>query len=156
MSCMDCLLLSNCQSQHSNRFFILFSLYQLALQVLAAGAVRSLFIFFPFIAFQTYGYSNICLECVPDQMRPWCKARLPLLYNYIQSHYWYAIYIFPVNPSIIYSFFPNQLQYTYATLFYRKGKIYAIVCIGYIQTSRILLHLSSGDNSSQQHLIFFS
>ncbi|THG22747.1 hypothetical protein TEA_022742 [Camellia sinensis var. sinensis] len=23
-----------------------------------------------------------------DQMRPWCKARVPLLYNYIQSHYW--------------------------------------------------------------------
>ncbi|PSR90250.1 GPI mannosyltransferase [Actinidia chinensis var. chinensis] len=62
--------------------------FYLALQVLAAGTVRCLFIFFPFIAFQTYGYSNICLECVPDQMRPWCKARLPLPYNYIQSHYW--------------------------------------------------------------------
>ncbi|XAR72360.1 hypothetical protein NMG60_11018972 [Bertholletia excelsa] len=60
--------------------------YYLALQVIAAGALRCLFIFIPFIAFQAYGYYNICMGS--DQMRPWCKARLPLLYNYIQSHYW--------------------------------------------------------------------
>lgn len=60
----------------------------LAVQVLAAGALRCLCIFIPFIAFQAYGYYNICLGFIPDQMRPWCKARVPLLYNYIQSHYW--------------------------------------------------------------------
>ncbi|XP_057956419.1 uncharacterized protein LOC131149729 [Malania oleifera] len=60
----------------------------LAVQILIAGALRCLFIFVPFIAFQAYGYRNICLGHFPDEMRPWCKARIPLLYNYIQSHYW--------------------------------------------------------------------
>ncbi|KAJ4978744.1 hypothetical protein NE237_009524 [Protea cynaroides] len=60
----------------------------LAVLVLIAGAVRSLCIFAPFIGFQVYGYYNICLGRLPDEMRPWCKARLPLLYDYIQSHYW--------------------------------------------------------------------
>ncbi|KAK9273165.1 hypothetical protein L1049_017972 [Liquidambar formosana] len=60
----------------------------LAMQVLIAGALRCIFIFAPFIAFQAYGYYNICLGHFPDETRPWCKARLPLLYNYIQSHYW--------------------------------------------------------------------
>ncbi|KAL5766894.1 hypothetical protein ACOSP7_017511 [Xanthoceras sorbifolium] len=36
----------------------------------------------------SYGYRNICLGHSPDEMRPWCKARVPLLYNFIQSHYW--------------------------------------------------------------------
>ncbi|KAF8398541.1 hypothetical protein HHK36_017471 [Tetracentron sinense] len=60
----------------------------LAVQVLISGAVQSLCIFVPFIAFQVYGYYNICLGHMPYEMRPWCKARLPLLYNYLQSHYW--------------------------------------------------------------------
>ncbi|PON97821.1 GPI mannosyltransferase [Trema orientale] len=60
----------------------------LTLQVLAGGALRCIFIFAPFLAFQAYGYYNICLGHSPDKMRPWCKARVPLLYNYIQSHYW--------------------------------------------------------------------
>ncbi|XP_062172261.1 uncharacterized protein LOC133877846 isoform X2 [Alnus glutinosa] len=60
----------------------------LAIQVLIAGALRCICIFTPFIAFQAYGYYNICLGRSSDEMRPWCKARVPLLYNYIQSHYW--------------------------------------------------------------------
>ncbi|KAK4380728.1 hypothetical protein RND71_002590 [Anisodus tanguticus] len=56
--------------------------------VLLFGALRSLFIIFPFIAFQAYGYYNMCVGGTSDEMRPWCKARLPLLYNYIQSRYW--------------------------------------------------------------------
>ncbi|KAF9617226.1 hypothetical protein IFM89_035108 [Coptis chinensis] len=60
----------------------------LAVQSLAAGALRSLFIFVPFIVFQAYGYYNICLGRLPDEMSPWCKARLPVLYDYLQSHYW--------------------------------------------------------------------
>ncbi|KAJ8574107.1 hypothetical protein K7X08_025912 [Anisodus acutangulus] len=56
--------------------------------VLLFGALRSLFIIFPFIAFQAYGYYNMCVGSTSDEMRPWCKARLPLLYNYIQSRYW--------------------------------------------------------------------
>ncbi|KAG6632653.1 hypothetical protein CIPAW_13G174000 [Carya illinoinensis] len=53
-----------------------------------SGALRCICIFTPFIAFQAYGYYSICLGHSIDEMRPWCKARLPLLYNYIQSHYW--------------------------------------------------------------------
>lgn len=60
----------------------------LAVQVLIAGALRCIFIFLPFITFQSYGYYNVCLGHFPDEIRPWCKTRLPLLYNYIQSHYW--------------------------------------------------------------------
>ncbi|KAG7983962.1 hypothetical protein I3843_04G133000 [Carya illinoinensis] len=60
----------------------------LAVQVLISGALRCICIFTPFIAFQAYGYYNICLGHSINEMRPWCKARLPLLYNCIQSHYW--------------------------------------------------------------------
>lgn len=59
-----------------------------ALQVILAGALRSLCIIFLFVSFQAYGYLNICMGLSPDEMRPWCKKRLPLLYSYIQSHYW--------------------------------------------------------------------
>ncbi|EOY32359.1 Transferases, transferring hexosyl groups isoform 1 [Theobroma cacao] len=60
----------------------------LALWILISGALRCICIFVPFITFQAYGYYNICLERSSDEMRPWCKARIPLLYNYIQSYYW--------------------------------------------------------------------
>ncbi|XP_073024583.1 uncharacterized protein [Primulina eburnea] len=60
----------------------------LALKILVSGALSCLCILAPFICFQVYGYFNICAGRSVDEMRPWCKARLPLLYNYIQSHYW--------------------------------------------------------------------
>ncbi|KAK7362514.1 hypothetical protein VNO77_04630 [Canavalia gladiata] len=60
----------------------------LALQIVIIGAFRSACIFAPFVAFQAYGYYNMCIGRFPDEIRPWCKARIPLLYNYIQSHYW--------------------------------------------------------------------
>ncbi|KAK3010340.1 hypothetical protein RJ639_010942 [Escallonia herrerae] len=60
-------------------------------QVLIAGAFRCVCIFVPFVAFQAYGYYNMCLGRSPDEIRPWCRARIPSLYNYIQSHYWYLI-----------------------------------------------------------------
>ncbi|TXG68198.1 hypothetical protein EZV62_003133 [Acer yangbiense] len=60
----------------------------LAILVLIDGALRCICIFIPFISFQVYGYRNLCLGRSPDEMRPWCKARVPLLYNFIQSHYW--------------------------------------------------------------------
>jgi hypothetical protein len=66
-----------------------FSLFdQLAIQALVAGALRSIFIFLPFFAFQAYGYLNICVHGSSDELRPWCKAKVPLLYGFIQSHYW--------------------------------------------------------------------
>ncbi|KAL3497988.1 hypothetical protein ACH5RR_040720 [Cinchona calisaya] len=58
------------------------------LQVVVSGALRCFCIFIPFFSFQAYGYFNICRGNADDEMRPWCKARIPLLYDYIQSHYW--------------------------------------------------------------------
>ncbi|XP_050368774.1 uncharacterized protein LOC126786857 [Argentina anserina] len=60
----------------------------LAVQVLVGGALRCICIFAPFVAFQAYGYHNICLRHFPNEVSPWCKARVPMLYNYIQNHYW--------------------------------------------------------------------
>ncbi|KAM7473836.1 hypothetical protein LguiB_021079 [Lonicera macranthoides] len=65
-------------------------LFIAVVQVLIAGALRSICVFVPFIAFQAYGYYNICLGRSVEETRPWCKARIPLLYNFIQSHYWYV------------------------------------------------------------------
>ncbi|TVU13444.1 hypothetical protein EJB05_40501, partial [Eragrostis curvula] len=60
----------------------------LAVQVLVTAALRSFFVFLPFFAFQAYGYLNICLLGSSEDPRPWCKAKVPLLYGFIQSHYW--------------------------------------------------------------------
>ncbi|CAM8949231.1 unnamed protein product [Rhodiola kirilowii] len=59
-----------------------------ATKFLILGVLRSICIFVPFVAFQAYGYYNICLGRKPDEISPWCSARVPLLYNYIQSRYW--------------------------------------------------------------------
>ncbi|CAN6712107.1 unnamed protein product [Malus baccata var. baccata] len=62
------------------------------------GALCCICIFVPFIAFQAYGYNNLCLGHLPSDVRPWCKARVPLLYNYIQSHYWLLLVSYPSPP----------------------------------------------------------
>lgn len=80
----------------SIRFIYLFEFYSCQLRkvkILLAGALRSIFIFAPFVSFQAYGYLKLCTGRSVDEMRPWCKARLPLLYNYIQSQYWYVTHI---------------------------------------------------------------
>ncbi|CAI0474909.1 unnamed protein product [Linum tenue] len=59
-----------------------------AVQVIVVGVLRCFCTFAPFIAFQAYGYLNLCLGLPLDEMRPWCKAKIPLLYNYIQGRYW--------------------------------------------------------------------
>lgn len=69
-------------------YWITFIWLQLAIQAVVAGVARSIFIFTPFILFQAYGYLNICKGGVSDLLRPWCKARVPLLYGFLQSHYW--------------------------------------------------------------------
>ncbi|RZC69561.1 hypothetical protein C5167_032698 [Papaver somniferum] len=60
----------------------------LAVMTLIDGALRSLCIFAPFVTFQAYGYHNLCRGLVSDEMRPWCKARVPFLYDFLQGHYW--------------------------------------------------------------------
>lgn len=60
----------------------------LAGEILLAGAVRCICICLPFFFFQAYGYFNICHGRSADELRPWCKARVPMVYDFIQSYYW--------------------------------------------------------------------
>ncbi|MCL7028451.1 hypothetical protein MKW94_001896 [Papaver nudicaule] len=60
----------------------------LAAMTLIDGALRSLCIFAPFIAFQAYGYHNLCRGLISDEMRPWCEESVPFFYGFIQRHYW--------------------------------------------------------------------
>ncbi|XP_011625278.1 GPI mannosyltransferase 2 [Amborella trichopoda] len=60
----------------------------LAAKAVFAGILQSLCIFTPFIAFQAYGYFNICKRTLSVDIMPWCHARIPYLYGFLQSHYW--------------------------------------------------------------------
>ncbi|KAM0936259.1 putative GPI mannosyltransferase 2 [Dioscorea sansibarensis] len=61
-----------------------------AVKAIVDGILYSVCIFIPYVAFQAYGYSNICKGGSLDELRPWCKARIPHLYAFLQSHYWYV------------------------------------------------------------------
>ncbi|CAG8541837.1 17227_t:CDS:2, partial [Acaulospora morrowiae] len=39
-----------------------------------------------FFAFQLYGYDEYCILLAP--IRPWCYSELPILYPFVQKHYW--------------------------------------------------------------------
>ncbi|KAJ3675551.1 hypothetical protein LUZ60_004593 [Juncus effusus] len=58
----------------------------LAVGALFVGFLSSVFIFAPFLAFQAFGYLNFCMDEI--KMRPWCLKKLPLIYGFIQNHYW--------------------------------------------------------------------
>lgn len=73
-----------------DHFLIHLFLSQLAMRVVAVGILRCLFIFVPFISFQAFGYYNMCHRQHFDEIRPWCRGRIPAMYNYIQGHYWYV------------------------------------------------------------------
>ncbi|CAN6465191.1 unnamed protein product [Victoria cruziana] len=60
----------------------------LALQIVSITILQTVIISLPFIAFQAYGFYNICQRGPSDELRPWCKSRLPYLYGFIQGHYW--------------------------------------------------------------------
>ncbi|KAL9263819.1 GPI mannosyltransferase 2-like protein [Drosera capensis] len=61
---------------------------RMVLRILIAGASRCICIFIPFSVYQAFGYCNLCGGGDPVMVRTWCKARIPLLYSFIQSHYW--------------------------------------------------------------------
>jgi len=42
----------------------------------------------PFIGFQFYAYYSYC---TPPSPRPWCTNLPPLIYTFVQSHYWYVV-----------------------------------------------------------------
>ncbi|WOK93210.1 GPI mannosyltransferase 2 [Canna indica] len=58
-----------------------------AAKEIVTGAIYSSLIFMPYILYQRHGYLNICLDGTND-LRPWCKKRIPHLYGFLQSHYW--------------------------------------------------------------------
>ncbi|KAI4967008.1 hypothetical protein ZWY2020_034459 [Hordeum vulgare] len=87
--CFEALLQAYDASIQKKRPMVHFLLVFVNLYVVVHGAYYTpTFIFLPFFAFQAYGYLNICLHRDTDELRPWCKAKLPLLYSFIQSHYW--------------------------------------------------------------------
>lgn len=65
--------------------FYLFDLIQTRRSVLRT-LIKSGIVLMPYILFQAYGYS---LYCVDEVRSPWCKAKIPHLYNYVQKAYWY-------------------------------------------------------------------
>ncbi|KAI8867732.1 mannosyltransferase [Ramicandelaber brevisporus] len=54
--------------------------------------VQILAVFAPFVAFQRFGFTQFCSTVdgseVSIEQSPWCNARIPLLYSYVQDHYW--------------------------------------------------------------------
>lgn len=48
-------------------------------------AFPCLFIVLPFLSFQLYAYLALCL---PEPTRPWCHARIPMAYSFVQKEYW--------------------------------------------------------------------
>ncbi|KAG6545043.1 hypothetical protein Mapa_013737 [Marchantia paleacea] len=56
--------------------------------VALVAALQSVAVAAPFLAFQTYGYFQLCHDQTRAPPRPWCNSPLPYLYGFVQSHYW--------------------------------------------------------------------
>ncbi|CAM6112845.1 unnamed protein product [Calypogeia fissa] len=42
----------------------------------------------PYVAFQRYGFIQLCLHEGIPETRPWCSKTIPHLYSFVQSYYW--------------------------------------------------------------------
>lgn len=43
----------------------------------------------PFVLSQTWAWQRFCLNVLTEGgARPWCEARLPLVYSFVQAEYW--------------------------------------------------------------------
>ncbi|KAJ4459227.1 putative glycosyltransferase family 76 protein [Paratrimastix pyriformis] len=64
-----------------------FSRLSRTLFLLVTMAFHTLVIAAPYVAFQVYGYQRYCTDPTLP-VRPWCQARVPHLYPFVQDHYW--------------------------------------------------------------------
>ncbi|KAL7423572.1 ER membrane glycoprotein subunit of the GPI transamidase complex-like protein [Cryptotrichosporon argae] len=55
-----------------------------AVERAAAAAGPCLVVVAPFVLFQTYAYASFCRPST----RPWCAARVPVAYSFVQREYW--------------------------------------------------------------------
>ena len=58
---------------------------QVLLLRLVKAAVYCSVITLPFLLVQRDAYIRFCL---PVKSRPWCRRRVPLVYPFVQEHYW--------------------------------------------------------------------
>lgn len=73
-------------SSHSLNFFLDF---QQKLVILTKTAILCAISWVGFLVVQAYGYSLYCSEDHSNvYMRPWCLAKPPLVYTFVQSFYW--------------------------------------------------------------------
>lgn len=54
--------------------------------LVAQAALQCMLICLPVFAFQYAGWRSFCLGVITK--RPWCSAKLPSIYSFVQSHYW--------------------------------------------------------------------
>ncbi|KAL1832015.1 hypothetical protein DCAR_0102032 [Daucus carota subsp. sativus] len=106
----------------------------MAVQILLAGALRCLCICLPLFIFQAYGYVNICHGRSTDELRPWCKARVPMVYNFIQSYYWGVGFLKYFKPNQLPNFllaFPILSLAASSIIYYAKLRYVVFITLGF-------------------------
>ena len=67
---------------------------QIAVLTVFKAISQSLVTIIPMVLFQGYGYYRHCglSEGRTGELdRPWCNARIPYLYGFVQDYYWYVL-----------------------------------------------------------------